>query len=75
MSSVMPEQVTWLKTAVATFAPDRNEITLEDGSRVTYRVLVVAPGLKLDWAAIPGLPDRPDRGHRRTGSGIPAAIC
>ena len=56
MSSVMPEQVTWLKTAVATFAPDRNEITLEDGSRVTYRVLVVAPGLKLDWDAIPGLP-------------------
>ena len=55
MASVMPKQVTWLKTAAASFAPDRNEVMLEDGSAVDYRVLVVAPGLKLDWAAIPGL--------------------
>lgn len=57
MASVMPKQVNWLKTAVAGFNPDRNEVVLEDGSAVTYRILVVAPGLKLDWAAIPGLPE------------------
>lgn len=57
MASVMPKAANWLKTAVASFHPDRNEIVLEDGSTVTYRVLVVAPGLKLDWAAIPGLPE------------------
>lgn len=57
MASVMPKAVTWLKTAVAAINPDRNEVVLEDGSCVTYRVLVVAPGLKLDWAAIPGLPE------------------
>lgn len=57
MASVMPGTVNWLKTAVAGFRPDRNEILLEDGSAVRYRALVVAPGLKLDWAAIPGLPE------------------
>jgi sulfide:quinone oxidoreductase len=57
MASVMPKEVNWLKTAVAAFNPDRNEVVLEDGSTVTYCILVVAPGLKLDWAAIPGLPE------------------
>jgi sulfide:quinone oxidoreductase len=57
MASVMPKAVNWLQTAVASFHPQRNEVVLEDGSIVTYRVLVVAPGLKLDWAAIPGLPE------------------
>jgi sulfide:quinone oxidoreductase len=56
MASVMPTGVTWLKTAAASFRPDRNEVVLEDGSTVGYKVLIVAPGLKLDWAAIPGLP-------------------
>lgn len=57
MAAVMPKAVNWLRTAVASFHPERNQILLEDGSTVTYRVLVVAPGLKLDWAAIPGLPE------------------
>jgi sulfide:quinone oxidoreductase len=30
-------------------------VVLEDGTAVRYRVLVAAPGLKLDWDAIPGL--------------------
>jgi sulfide:quinone oxidoreductase len=57
MASVMPKDVTWLRTAVASFRPDRNEVVLEDGSTLSYKVLVAAPGLKLDWAAIPGLPE------------------
>ena len=57
MASVMPKAVNWLKTAVASFNPERNEAILEDGSTVTYRVLIVAPGIKLDWGAIPGLPE------------------
>ncbi len=54
-ASVMPTGVRWIKTTVASFAPERNTVTLEDGSTVGYRALVVAPGIALDWAAIDGL--------------------
>ncbi|HEY5774626.1 MAG TPA: TIGR01244 family sulfur transferase [Xanthomonadales bacterium] len=52
---VMPKGVRWLEAAAASFEPERNQITLEDGSRLEYRQLVVAPGLKLDWDAVDGL--------------------
>jgi sulfide:quinone oxidoreductase len=52
---VMPAGVRWIEAAVTAFAPDRNQLTLEDGSRLAYRQLVVAPGLKLDWDAVEGL--------------------
>jgi sulfide:quinone oxidoreductase len=53
--SVMPRGVDWIKTAASAFAPDANQVILEDGSSVAYRVLVACPGIKLDWDAIPGL--------------------
>lgn len=56
-ADVMPSQVRWIKTAAAGFEPDANRVVLEDGSRISYRQLVVAPGIKLDWDAIPGLRD------------------
>lgn len=62
MASVMPDKVTWLRTAACRFTPDSNEVQLEDGSVVSYRVLVAAPGLKLDWGAIPGLFDALGKG-------------
>ena len=52
---VMPAGVRWIRAAAAEFVPERNQITLEDGSRVGYRQLVVAAGLKLDWEAVDGL--------------------
>lgn len=52
---VMPAGVRWIRTAAVSFSPERNRITLEDGSRVGYRQLVVAAGLKLDWDAVEGL--------------------
>lgn len=55
MSRVMPRNVHWLKKAAAGFEPERNQIVLEDGTRLGYRMLVVCPGLKLDWAAVDGL--------------------
>jgi sulfide:quinone oxidoreductase len=53
--SVMPAGVRWIKSAVASFEPERDTVTLEDGSTVGYRALVVAPGIALDWAGIDGL--------------------
>lgn len=57
MASVMPKAVKWKKAAVADFEPQKNCVVLEDGTRVAYRVLVAAPGLKLDWDAVDGLMD------------------
>ncbi len=57
MAQVMPHAVTWLRKAVTGFAPETNEVVLEGGDAIGYRVLVAAPGIKLDWAAIPGLPE------------------
>ena len=52
---VMPREVRWLKTAAKAFAPDANEVTLANGKTLTYDLLIVAVGIKLDWGAIPGL--------------------
>lgn len=54
---VMPAGVTWIRQSASGFAPDDRRVILADGSDVSYRVLVACPGIKLDWAAIPGLPD------------------
>lgn len=55
MAEVMPSKARWIRQAVSAFHPDRNSVALDDGTMVTYRALIVAPGLKLDWDAIPGL--------------------
>lgn len=55
--SVMPRGVEWIRQAATGFAPESNQVLLADGSTVAYRVLIVCPGIKLDWAAIEGLPE------------------
>ena len=55
MAAVMPRRVKWVKAAVATFAPDANNLTLDDGTTMNYERLIVCPGLKLDWDAVEGL--------------------
>lgn len=56
MGGVLPHNVCWIKAAVAAFEPTANAVILEGCRVVTYRQLVVCPGLKLDWNAIEGLP-------------------
>lgn len=55
MQSIMPKGIKWIRTACDGFDPENNEVILEDGTRIGYKVLVVAPGLKLNWGAIEGL--------------------
>ncbi|WP_462402029.1 NAD(P)/FAD-dependent oxidoreductase [Pseudomonas sp. Marseille-QA0332] len=55
LASVIPPGVDWIKAAVATFAPEHDSVTLDNGKVVKYQQLIVCPGLKLDWAAIEGL--------------------
>ena len=55
MKSVMPDGVSWIRQAAVEFVPDQNEVVLDNGERVGYRMLVAAPGLKLDWDGVEGL--------------------
>ena len=54
---LIPNGATWIKGAVSHFQPDKKQVLLDDGRRIGYGVLIVCPGIKLDWNAIPGLAD------------------
>ncbi len=55
MHAVMPEGVRWIHAAAARFEPSHNQVILEDGRAIGYRVLVAAPGIELAWDAVDGL--------------------
>lgn len=55
MHSLIPASATWIEEAVNGFVPEDNLVILDNGAHVSYDRLVVCPGLKLDWDAIPGL--------------------
>lgn len=55
MSDVMPEFVTWYQQSVQSVNPEENQVEMADGTRITYRFLVLAPGLELHWEGIDGL--------------------
>jgi len=57
MASLIPRDVDWIKAAVAAFDPQRNVVVLEGCRLVGYQRLVVAPGIKLNWEGIEGLPE------------------
>ncbi len=56
-ASVMPKAVTWIKDAVTTFDPENNQIETAGGKTIGYDVMVVCPGIQLDWDKIPGVTD------------------
>lgn len=55
MAKVMPKGAAWLRTAAAEFRPEANTVLLEDGRELSYRLLIVATGNRLDFDAIEGL--------------------
>jgi sulfide:quinone oxidoreductase len=55
MAPLIPNKATWIQQAVAAFEPENNAVILEDQSKVQYDRLVVAAGLKLNWAGVEGL--------------------
>jgi sulfide:quinone oxidoreductase len=55
--SVMPRGATWIRNAASTIAPDTNTVTCVDGATYQYDVLVVCPGIQLDWNRTEGLED------------------
>ena len=57
MDVVWPSHITRVKDEVVKIDPKKNEVFLSDKSKIGYDILIVAPGLKLDWDAIEGLTD------------------
>ena len=56
-ASVMPKKATWIRKAAAEVDPEANTVTAEDGSTYAYDVLVMCPGIQLDWDKTEGLTD------------------
>lgn len=54
-ASVMPKGVKWVKEAASSFDPENNLVETSGGSKLEYDVLIVCPGIQLDWDKIPGV--------------------
>lgn len=56
-ADVMPKGVQWIRDRVAAVDPDEKVVETDDGVRIGYEVLVLAPGLELHWEGVAGLAD------------------
>lgn len=54
-ADLIPNGCDWINKSVSQITPKENQIILDSGESIFYQQLVVASGLKLDWAAIEGL--------------------
>lgn len=52
---VIPKDTHWIRARAAEIDPEAKTVSTEDGQKVGYDFLVVAPGIQLDWDKIPGL--------------------
>ncbi|AZF22175.1 FAD/NAD(P)-binding oxidoreductase [Pseudomonas sp. R3-52-08] len=57
LADVLPNGVTWIQAAVSQLLPDEQSLVLDSGQRVSWRHLIVCPGLRLAWEKIEGLQD------------------
>lgn len=55
MKDFIPEECTWIQDYVTTFQPEANTISTQSSGDIAYDYLIVAPGLQIDWDAVPGL--------------------
>ena len=63
-ASVMPRNATWIRKAASEVDPETNILTCSDGSAYEYDILVVCPGIQLDWEKTEGLTEALGRGGR-----------
>ena len=54
----LPREVKWIRSAVADFNPNANEVVTAAGQKVAYDFLIVATGLSLDYSAIQGMDEK-----------------
>ncbi len=55
MADCIPKGVQWLHTSATWFQPEQNTVQTETLGDISYAQLIVAAGLKLNWAGIEGL--------------------
>lgn len=55
LASVIPNGVTQIAESVTELNPENNQVTLANGSSISYDYLVVAAGIQINWDAIKGL--------------------
>ncbi|HVM02436.1 MAG TPA: FAD/NAD(P)-binding oxidoreductase [Acidimicrobiales bacterium] len=65
-SRVVPRGVRWVQDHAVEIDPDRRLVATSAGGSIGYDFLVVAPGIQLDWGAVPGL--EPALGHHGVSS-------
>ncbi|MEA5441816.1 FAD/NAD(P)-binding oxidoreductase [Cyanobium gracile] len=56
-ATVIPAGAVWIQDSAASFEPEARRVITAAGVALSYEVLVVATGLKLDWSRIQGLPE------------------
>ncbi|XP_070093244.1 sulfide:quinone oxidoreductase, mitochondrial isoform X2 [Equus caballus] len=64
--SVIPSGVEWIKARVVELNPDKNCIHTDNGKEISYKYLIIALGIQLDYEKIKGLPEGFD--HPKIGS-------
>ncbi|CAH2274044.1 sulfide:quinone oxidoreductase, mitochondrial [Pelobates cultripes] len=56
-SSLIPSGVKWIKSEVKGFDPDKNSIRIDDDKEISYKYLIIALGIKLQFEKVKGLPE------------------
>ncbi len=51
----IPKNAEWIKDAVSEFFPEENKVLCKSGVSFQYDVLIVCPGIQLNWNKIKGL--------------------
>lgn len=51
----IPDGADWIRDHAARFDPEHNLVLTRSGQKISYEILVVAPGMQLDWNKIKGL--------------------
>lgn len=54
-AETLPTNARWVRATVNELQPNANIVILSDGRKLAYDILVVTPGLKLDWDGVEGL--------------------
>jgi sulfide:quinone oxidoreductase len=57
LKDLIDPKLRFYNNSVGEFEPEGKSITLDNGDRISYDQLVVAPGIKVDFSSIKGLPE------------------
>ncbi|MFM8296632.1 MAG: FAD-dependent oxidoreductase [Microcystaceae cyanobacterium] len=55
--SFIPPGASWIQDRVVNLDPDHHCLTTAQGKKIPYEILIVCPGIQIDWHLIEGLPE------------------